>query len=552
MTEAGVAEEESALPSPRELRRRGVGGAAHRTRRTGGSLRRLAMWAAAFLSVTVLVVCTVGYGLMTFYDHRIRRTSIASPDVETSRPPPTAHGQENWLLVGSDVRTGSDAAAVGGARSDSMLIAHLGSDGSSTVVSIPRDLYVTIPTWTDQDGHRHATHQAKINSAFNAGPALLVATLEQLADIRIDHYAEIDFRGFKDMSTALGGVTVCLNASDYVEGYQQDNGRWVRSTNLNDPNSGFHGRAGENVLTDDQALAFVRQRHGLVDGDLSRIKRQQTFLGSVFRQVTQSGVLLNPAKLASFLNAVTASVLLDENTGIANLRTLADRLKGMSAGRVVFTTIPIAGQIDHPEFRFTYDPAQVRAFFQQIAAEGPTATPSPAAPSPAAGDGAAALSPAPSAGRDALGASTGPTATVPPSQLQVTVRNGSGVAGLARTVAASLQAAGFGVDGIANSTDGRHDRTEVHYAADSATAAVAARTLLAAVPGARAVADPTLPDGRFTLILGSDLGTGDTVIAATPTAGESAAAASPSSPTVPTSTPLYTQPPVSAAAGCIF
>ncbi|WP_235825663.1 LCP family protein [Candidatus Frankia alpina] len=225
-----------------------------------------------------------------------------------------------------------------------------------------------------------------MNSAFNSGgPALLVATLEQLTGVRIDHYAEIDFGGFQQMTTAIGGIDVCLTASPYVETVTLDNGRRVHATNLNDPSSGFVGQPGTNHLVGAQALAFVRQRHGFLDGDLSRIHRQQAFLAAVFRKVSSGDVLLRPAKLVAFLGAVTRSTVLDDATDPADLRRLATRLRGMDSGAVTFATIPVTGQVAHPAFYFLYDPDAVRAFFAQAMGDDDSA----------AGAGGAAASPAP-------------------------------------------------------------------------------------------------------------------------------------------------------------
>jgi LCP family protein required for cell wall assembly len=496
---------------------------------------------SALLSVVVLLVCGIGYAAVHFYEGRVTRTVLDNGRVEGTRPPAIAHGRETWLLVGSDVRTGSDAAKVGGARSDTMMIAYLGSDGSTTMVSVPRDLRVTIPAYTDDNGRRHSAHTDKVNAAFSAGgPSLLVRTLENVADIRIDHFAEIDFGGFKQMSAALGGVEVCMVADPYVERFQNDRGRTVVATNLNDPNSGFRGQAGTNVLSGDQALAFVRQRHGFADGDLSRIRRQQAFLGAVFRKVNSGGLLTDPGKLSSFLGAVTDSTVLDEGTGLSDLRVLAERMRGMNTGQVQFTTIPISGQIAQPVFYFTYSATAVRAFFQQIVAEvGQAGDGAPGAPTPS-------ISAAP--GASAAGAGPSPRATVAPASIRVTVLNGTLTRGLASTAAAQLRSAGYQVVRVGNATDRRQDRTEVRYSLDSSPDTAAAGTVLAAVPGARAVPDSAVPAGGITLVVGSDLAAGDTVVAATPTARSSATARTSATPTPQA---YYTQAPVSAAGGCV-
>nr|MDT0665785.1 LCP family protein [Micromonospora sp. DSM 115978] len=88
-----------------------------------------------------------------------------------------------------------------GERSDTTMLAHLDSDGSTTLVSFPRDTLVRIP------GHG----RDKLNTAVTiGGPALLVETVEDLTDIKIDHYVSIDLAGFREMTNAIGGVTVCV------------------------------------------------------------------------------------------------------------------------------------------------------------------------------------------------------------------------------------------------------------------------------------------------------------------------------------------------------
>lgn len=405
----------------------GAAPAARGPGRRRGLRSRITLILAAMLSVAVLAATVSGWVILTVYDHKIARASIALPHVDVSRPPEVPAGTENWLLVGSDVRTGSDAAKVGGARSDTMMIAHLSSDGTTQIVSIPRDLYLPIPAYTDGDGGTHRARRDRVNSAFNSGgPALLVATLEQLTGVRIDHYAEIDFGGFQQMTTAIGGIDVCLTASPYVETVTLDNGRRVHATNLNDPSSGFVGQPGTNHLVGAQALAFVRQRHGFLDGDLSRIHRQQAFLAAVFRKVSSGDVLLRPAKLVAFLGAVTRSTVLDDATDPADLRRLATRLRGMDSGAVTFATIPVTGQVAHPAFYFLYDPDAVRAFFAQAMGDDDSA----------AGAGGAAASPGAGVGADPL---VSPGATPQPGASPPATVPAAGTDGTASTTTASSE-----------------------------------------------------------------------------------------------------------------
>ena len=495
--------------------------------RRRGLVRALVVGLSAMVSCAVFLVVVLGYGATRYFDGRLKRTDLSADRVEGTRPPAVPHGRETWLLVGSDVRTGADKAEVGGSRSDTMMIAYLGSNGSTTLVSVPRDLKVTIPAFTDSAGKHHSAHTDKINSAFNlGGPALLVRTLENVSNVRIDHFAEIDFGGFKQMSNVLGGVQVCMVSDPYRE-YVAEDGR--TSTNLNDPMSGFRGQAGENLLEGDNALAFVRQRHGFANGDYSRIERQQAFLAAVFRKVNSGDLLTDPAKLTGFLNAVTSAVTVDSGTRLTDLRTLALRTHAMSAGQVHFTTIPLSGAVSSPVYYALYDPGTVRSFFRQIIAgddRSPAATPTP---------------------------SLAPTPAVEASQIRVTVLNGSPSGGAATRVAAKLRAAGYQVVRVGTNGSRAVTRTEVRY---PAALSAAASRLLADVPGASAVpvdatasasTGTTTPaavssaatDGMITLVVGEDLANGDTSVVATPTAGTT------------TPEPYYTQAPVSADAGCV-
>lgn len=502
--------------------------------RRRGLLGTLLIALAAIVSCALFLVVGLGYGASKYYEKKLSRTDLSAGRVEGTRPPAIPHGRETWLLVGSDIRTGADSDEVGGARSDTMMIGYLGSNGSTTLVSIPRDLKVTIPAFTDSAGKHHSARTDKINSAFNlGGPALLLRTLENVTDVRIDHFAEIDFSGFKQMSDVLGGVEVCMVSDTFKEYVAEDR---KTSTNLNDPMSGFRGQVGTNLLEGDNALAFVRQRHGFANGDYSRIQRQQAFLAAVFRKVNSGNLLSDPGKLAGFLNAVTGAITVDSGTDLSDLRTLAERLHAMNAGQVQFTTIPLSGAVSSPVYYALYDPAMVHGFFQQIMAGDNTAT-STGTPAP----------------------SVAPSPTVDPSQIRVTVLNGSASGGTATKVAAKLRAAGYQVVRVGTNSSRDVASTEVLYPQSQAGAA---SRLVADIPGARSVPNTTATgpaggastsaasssattssaSGMITLVVGEDMVTGDTSVAATPTAG----ARTPSA-----TVPYYTQAPVSAAAGCV-
>ncbi len=327
--------------------------------------RRVAIMVAALASVLVLAASCGGWLVLRYYDGKVHRVPLTfSPSVR--RPAAAGGGTQNILMVGSDSRagTGGEFGEVEGQRSDTTILVHLDADGSTTLVSFPRDLWVTIPGYTDSSGRGHASQKAKLNAAFAlGGPSLLMATLETLTKIRIDHYLQIDFIGFQRMTDALGGVTVCVKP---LPGGS--------TSNLDDRMSGWHGHVGDNVLNGEQALAFVRQRYGLPEGDLDRIRRQQQFIGVVFRSATSTSTLTSPAKLTSFLDAATSSITVDDGTSLADLQPLAVRLHGIGTPGVRFTTVPASpGQLGGQSVLLT-DPNKLAAFLADLGAAPPTAS----------------------------------------------------------------------------------------------------------------------------------------------------------------------------------
>ena len=244
----------------------------------------------------------------------------------------------NYLLVGSDTRVGltkeqSKLLRVGttksaaGARSDTMLLVHISkARDKATIISIPRDSLVTIPE------HESSTYKGriipagagKINAAFAWGGApLLIQTIEQETNIKIDHYVEIGFAGFAGMVDALGGIQVCSKRD------------------IDDPNSHLVMSAGIHTLDGVEALKYVRSRDFDGMGDLGRMQRQQQFMSAVLRKVTSTGVLLNPIKLVNFFNAAIATVQTDSQFNRDDLIVLAKQLKNLTPTKVRTLTIPL-------------------------------------------------------------------------------------------------------------------------------------------------------------------------------------------------------------------
>lgn len=436
---------------------------------------RILSWVA--LSTAVVVLLGAG-GLWIAFNHYNGQISrIAIPGIDGHAQPAKApRNAENFLLVGSDSRAGSNgdgtqgagATYVTGQRSDTVILVHLfGSSDKAELVSFPRDSYVTIPRYTDpKTGRVTSEHKDKLNSAFSeGGPALLIATVENLSNIRIDHFMQIDFTGFKGMVNKLGGVDVCLTKA------------------AKDHFSGIDLPAGKHHIDGNVALSFVRQRHGLALGDIDRIARQQQFLGSLVHKVLSAGTLLNPLKLNGFLDVATSSLQVDKGLSGNDLKDLALRLRSFSSGGVLFTTIPIAdigGHINGADV-VLLDAAKDEALFSAL--RNDQAPAAPGAPSTPAG---------PTAPAAAL--------TMAPSAIRVAVFNGSGVAGVGRKAATDLGALKFGLVGIATNRGTGATGTVIHY---GPTKADSARTLQAALPGSVLLADGTL-DRTLEVIVGSD------------------------------------------------
>lgn len=253
------------------------------------------------------------------YDRNIQRlhAALPSPAATQRRLPPADPGQ-NWLLVGSDQRGASTARKwrIGSAHSDTIMLLHLPEEqkDSAYVISIPRDSYVNVP------GHG----MEKINESFaRGGPLLLTETVQELTGIHIDHFAAIDFHGFKEMTDALGGVEIVLRHP------------------IQDPSNGWSWPAGRNRLDGRSALHFVRERKGLPGADVDRVKRQHAFLKAMAEKAASTGTLSNPVKLDQFLQAVSRAVAVDDTANIATLRGLALRLNKVGPEGVTFVSVPV-------------------------------------------------------------------------------------------------------------------------------------------------------------------------------------------------------------------
>ena len=251
--------------------------------------------------------------------------------------PEKASSAVNYLVVGSDTREGLTAAelkllrvgsvkSAAGARSDTMMLVHISkSRDNAVIISLPRDSLVTIPAHTSQDGKSQvAEMQGKLNSAFAWGGApLLIQTLEAKMNLRIDHYVEVNFAGFKNVVDALGGIQVCTKKD------------------INDPKSHLVLSAGIHTLDGIESLKYVRTRDFDGMGDLGRMQRQQQFVSAIFRKATSSGTLLNPFKVKNLISATFKTVKTDETLNQGDIVTLAKQIRNLTPGKMRTLTVPL-------------------------------------------------------------------------------------------------------------------------------------------------------------------------------------------------------------------
>jgi LCP family protein required for cell wall assembly len=379
-----------------------------RAPRQGGSGRRIGArialgtmrTAIALLSATVLAAGAYGW----IEEHRINAGTTLTDVIDT---PSNGHrpldGSMDILLVGLDSRTDAqgrplpqdvlDQLHAGGdtgeLNTDTMILVHIPQDGSRAVaVSFPRDSYVQIAGGFGKHKLNSAYARAKLETARTlrnqgvtdpvridqestvAGRKNLIRTIENLTGgaVHIDRYAEVNLASFYEVSKVLGGVDVCLREP------------------TRDDLSGASFPAGRQTVAGAQALAFVRQRHGLPGGDLDRIVRQQVFIGAMVRKVLAGGMIADPSRLGELVHAVQRSVVLSQGW---DLTSFAEQMQDLARGKMQFRTIPMTGEttVAGDGDVLLVNPQEVKTFVTGVAGDGlagPPVEPSTTGPEPRA------------------------------------------------------------------------------------------------------------------------------------------------------------------------
>jgi len=245
----------------------------------------------------------------------------------TALPPLTDNETINFLLIGSDRRpTGTSH------RTDTMLIAIVWPrEGQVSLISIPRDLWIYIPTVGMQ----------RINTAYQSGESggypgggmgLLKDTILQNLGIRIDHTAMVEFDGFSRIVNTLGGIEVPV-ACAYTD--------WrLKAPNLDQNNEDnwwlYTVGPGEVYMDGDLALWYARSRSK--SSDFDRGRRQQEVLRTLFDKALQTGTF---TKIPQLYDDLSSSVITD--------LSLADMLR-MAPYSVNFTNANIRSYYIRPPY----------------------------------------------------------------------------------------------------------------------------------------------------------------------------------------------------------
>ena len=473
---------------------------------------------ACVLAALVLVVS----GFADYVKGQV--ASIGSSNVITGGP---QTGAMNILLMGLESRTDYDGNilpadllaamhagsvqgvenGVGGQDTNTIILIHIFAGGKKAVgFSIPRDDWVTFPQ--PYDGQS----QGKIDQAYGlawaqglsrtvnsrmsrdqrylqaneAGQAATIATVTALTGVHIDHFAEVNLAGFYELAQAFGGIEACLKS-------------YNGGQNLHDANSGFNQpHAGYVFLSAPQALAFVRERDNLPNGDLDRTHRQQAVIDYVIWKLGHEGVFSDIGQLTSLLGVAKKYVITDSGWQIL---TFATEMQSLTGKNLTFQTAPVITTDGHMDGQTVnlVDPATVKqavqhTFYPPPPVTQPTASTTPGAPG-----------------------APGTPGSLPAGATTVDVYNGGGTPGLASQLSQALTSAGFKAGKTGNIAT--RSSTQVLYGQG---AAASAAKIAGTFNGVTAAPGRSVAAGHVEVLLGTD--------ATSVPAGISSAATGPASP----------------------
>jgi LCP family protein required for cell wall assembly len=367
----------------------------------------------------------------------------------------------NVLIVGVDsaagldpndpIRTQRENLGIGGLRSDTIMILHVDpAEEQAALLSLPRDLWLPI---AGRGGRQ------RINTAVGeGGPQVLIATIQDYLNIPIHNYVQIDFAGFQDLVAAIDGVPVYFD------------------TPARDANSGLNvPEAGCVTLAPDQALAYARSRAFQyfddgrwrfdTTGDLGRISRQQDFMRRALRRAVSRGIR-NPVTLDRLIDVGLDSVVVDNTFTADDIVGLGNRFRSFNPENLVMYGLPVVGDTVGGASIVRMVDSQAQPILELFRGGG------------------------------------APGAELQPSDVRISVLNGSGRSGEARSALADLAAVGFARVSADEAESFDFTRTVLRYAPGGEAAAALVGRWLAAEPVFEVV--PALEGGDVIVVTGAD------------------------------------------------
>ncbi|MBU6532114.1 LCP family protein [Streptomyces sp. NPDC057245] len=300
--------------------------------------KRILLWTGGTMAFVVLAAGVGGYLYLQHLNDNIQ--SVSDDGAGTGGF--SKDKAINILLIGTDKRTGDGNEGYGdngsAGHADTNILLHVSKDRSNaTALSIPRDLIVDVPDCptTQEDGSTKVIpgeSEVRFNTSLGQSertPSCTMRTVTELTGVTPDNFMVADFNAVKTLTSAVGGVEVCL------------------AKDIDDPDSHLKLPAGKHTIEGEEALAFVRTRHSVgFGGDLSRIEIQQQFLSALMRKLKSNDTLTSPSKMVKLAEAGTEALTVDSQLdSITKLKDLGLELGKLNIKNLTFTTVPV---VDNP------------------------------------------------------------------------------------------------------------------------------------------------------------------------------------------------------------
>ncbi|HET6354590.1 LCP family protein [Streptomyces sp.] len=300
--------------------------------------KKALLWTGGVMAFVVVAGAVGTYLVYRHFDSNLNTVDVTGAGSDGFKKDQAV----NILIIGTDKRSGAGNDGYGDKNSvghaDTTILFHVSKDRTNaTALSIPRDLITDIPDCQTKTTEGTKVIGGTTRTRFNESlgqegrdPGCTMRTVKALTGVTVDHFMMADFNAVKTMTSAVGGVEVCL------------------AKDIKDKDSKLNLPAGKHVIEGEQALAFVRTRHSVgFGGDLSRIEIQQQFLSSLIRKMKSSDTLSSPTKMWDLAEAATKALTVDTGIGkISRLRDLGLELKKVNPKNITFATVPVVDNTD--------------------------------------------------------------------------------------------------------------------------------------------------------------------------------------------------------------